>query len=110
MNEECLKTCKKLFVVFYENLERDVAGVKNIVNFLGFEPDPKRLECLHKHSVGPARRESDDMDDPFHSDEKLIMIKEMKIILELLERRKIKAPDQYYSYVHNNVTHNKINS
>lgn len=58
MYSNFLKYTPNLLVIFYENLVKDpLKEVQKIVNFLGFEIDPKRLKCLEKYSEGPVKRE-----------------------------------------------------
>ncbi|KAL7647314.1 UNVERIFIED_CONTAM: hypothetical protein RMT77_000909 [Armadillidium vulgare] len=99
-NTEALETCKNLLVIFYEDLQKDVIQeVKKILKFLNFEPDFKRLKCLRKYFKGPAKRPSVEKVDPFTPKEKLQMMKDMEIILNILEKLNIEAPSEYYTFV-----------
>ena len=60
MNEEILKSCEKLLVVFYENLIKNpMEEVKKMIDFIGFKVDEERIRCLFNHTQGPAKRKHD---------------------------------------------------
>ncbi|KAL7647710.1 UNVERIFIED_CONTAM: hypothetical protein RMT77_001319 [Armadillidium vulgare] len=90
-----LQSCKKLLVIFYENIIKNPIGeVTKIVEFLGYRPDDKRLECVKKHIQGPAKRNHSE-ELPINRKLFVATSKAVQNVLKLLRERNIKPPDEY---------------
>ncbi|XP_068220450.1 sialate:O-sulfotransferase 1-like [Palaemon carinicauda] len=90
-----LEYSKKLLIVPYEYLLEDpIAQVRRILKFLGVPEDRGRLECLSRHTQGPALGLQRKV-DPFTPDLKELMAERVREIQRLLKSRNMDRLPSY---------------
>eukprot|EP00095_Tigriopus_kingsejongensis_P004283 maker-scaffold2020_size22516-snap-gene-0.5 protein:Tk04283 transcript:maker-scaffold2020_size22516-snap-gene-0.5-mRNA-1 annotation:"wsc domain-containing protein 1" len=95
-----------LFVIHFETLQGQLKGsLRAVIQFLGLELDPERLECTVKNNEGNFHRKpsasKQQRENPFSS-QQMVLIHEsiQRVNQALFEKRKPQMPLQLYEFYH----------